>query len=174
MNKYIVIAILSGAITVAISGVIEQNEISNLKDVLAALLNVSSIVFAIIGAWIAIIYPKALSVTFTADTSKTGVSSSINQQENDTNYLSELVEIVMVSAVVLIAVISIQFLASLNGQKMANLLGKASTKHGVFLVLIFCTLAQINCVWRVILANYFFLNELRRKSNRSKAEFLGR
>jgi hypothetical protein len=138
------------------------------KDTLGALLNISSIIFAIIGAWIAIIYPRSIGRAFKA---KNILDQSLKEADTDADYLSELVEIVMVSAVVLMFVLAIQFAVPI----MKNLLSPALllyAKYVAFYIIFMLTLSQLYAVFRVILANYFFLNDLRRKNVIVKVDVL--
>ena len=168
MIKYIVIFALTAVVTFFIQQEVQAIKYSDYKDVLSALLNISSIIFAIIGAWIAIIYPKAIGRTFANNENK----NEFKDSDNDANYLSELVEIVLVSAIVLMFVLAIQFSfpvvkgASYFGLKVfyLKLLG--------FFLVAFLTIVQLHAIFRVILANYFFLNELRKKNVDAKIDNL--
>ena len=164
MKKYIIILIFS--VFFMWSTYPENSELNycNYKEVLNALLSISAIIFAIIGAWIAIIYPKAIGVTFNSNVSV----ENINDSEKDTNYLSELVEIVLVSAVVLMFVLSIQFLFPI--MRASNYFGinVKYVKIVSFFSVSSLTFIQLWAIFRVILAIYFFLNELRRKNNKRK------
>lgn len=140
------------------------------KDTLGALLNVSSIIFAIIGAWIAIIYPRAIGRVFSDQVIKL---PEIKEADDDVNYLSELVEIVMVSAFVLMVVLSIQFLVPVAKEFIGGKLLQYG-RLGIFCIVTLLTVIQLSAVFRVILANYFFLNQLRNKNNKDKIDLLHR
>ncbi|NKN31914.1 hypothetical protein [Marichromatium bheemlicum] len=168
MIKYIALTIISAIATYLLKDTASSLNYSAYKDTLGALLNISSIIFAIIGAWIAIIYPRAIGRTFKG---KNISVNSLNEADTDANYLSELVEIVMVSAIVLMAVLSLQFLAPIAKHLiMGNWIVHA--KHTAFFVVSLLTLSQLYAVFRVILANYFFLNDLRKKNVDSKVDTL--
>tara|TARA_R110002050_G_scaffold268367_1_gene410398 strand:+ start:1099 stop:1611 length:513 start_codon:yes stop_codon:yes gene_type:complete len=168
MIKYFILAIITGIVTYFLRETVVELNYGAYKDTLGALLNISSIIFAIIGAWIAIIYPRAIGRVF--KDSKIP-STTIKEADTDANYLSELVEIVMVSAIVLMVVLSIQFVVPiakvfLNGE------WKSYAKFLSFFVISMLTLSQLYAVFRVILANYFFLNELRSKNTDGKIDSL--
>ncbi len=169
MVKYFLIAFITGLLTYLFRETAIELRYSAYKDTLGALLNISSIIFAIIGAWIAIIYPKAIGRVFN---SQGGIQNqSVVDADTDANYLSELVEIVMVSAIVLMVVLSIQFSVPiakkvLDGQEILY------AKYISFFVITMLTISQLYAVFRVILANYFFLNELRKKNIEAKVDAL--
>ncbi|MCX7192411.1 MAG: hypothetical protein NTY60_02095 [Proteobacteria bacterium] len=168
MLKYLVLAITTALLTYWLKDSLVVLKYDAYKDTLSALLNVSSIIFAIIGAWIAIIYPRAIGRAFASHSIN---NPEIKEAEGDANYLGELVEIVMVSAVVLMAVLSIQFsVPIIKGLLDASSLKYA--KHGIFFVVAMLTFAQLHAVFRVILANYFFLNQLRSKNTNGKIDVL--
>ena len=113
MKKYLILTIIAIVATFLLKDVAALLGYSAYKETLGVLQNISSIIFAIIGAWIAIIYPRAIDRTFKGNSVK---DISIKEADSDANYISELVEIVMVSAVVLMFVLTIQFLAPLIKQ----------------------------------------------------------
>lgn len=168
MKKYFLIAILSCFLTFVFQGVVSKLGYASYKETLGALLNISSIVFAIIGAWIAVIYPRAIGRVFKGSATS---DLSLREADADANYLSELVEIVMVSASVLMIVLIIQFSAPVLREVVhGNVL--VYVKMIAFGVVLFLTVSQLYAISRVVLANYFFLNELRRKNVDAKIDKL--
>jgi hypothetical protein len=168
MIKYIILSIVSLIATYLLRDTVSSLGYSAYKDTLGALLNISSILFAIIGAWIAIIYPRAIGRVFKGgDVSE----QALKDADTDADYLSELVEIVMVSAIVLMVVLFVQFSVPIA---KALIFGKAIiyTKHAAFFIVFLLTMSQLYAVFRVILANYFFLNDLRKKNADGKVDCL--
>ncbi|MDP5211045.1 hypothetical protein [Microbulbifer sp. 2205BS26-8] len=168
MIKYLVIAIISCFATYLLKDTVSSLEYSAYKAVLAALLNISSIIFAIIGAWIAIIYPRAIGRAFKG---KQVTDQTLKDADTDADYLSQLVEIVLVSAIVLMFVLSIEFSVPI----VKNLITGnwlAYSKYAAFFLVSLLTLSQLYAVSRVILANYFFLNDLRKKNADGKVDTL--
>lgn len=168
MIKYLLFAIATALLTYLLRDSLAVLKYDAYKDTLSALLNVSSIIFAIIGAWIAIIYPRAIGRAFA---SKSINNPEIKEAEGDANYLAELVEIVMVSAVVLMAVLSIQFSVPIMKELLEPSILQYA-KFGIFFIIAMLTFAQLHAVFRVILANYFFLNQLRSKNVNGKVDVL--
>lgn len=166
------LAVLVGALilTVLIKNIIPGLTYDAYKDTLGALLNISSIIFAIVGAWIAIIYPKAIDQVFHSASIS---APEIKSADKDTDYLSELLEIVVVSALVLMAVLSIQFCAPLIkaipfGDHLVYL------KYCAFYTICILTFMQLLAVFRVVLANYRYLAQLRKKNRTEKFRALAR
>ncbi|WP_153116126.1 hypothetical protein [Rhodocyclus tenuis] len=170
MIKYLALMIITSIVTYLLRDSLSLLKYEAYKDTLGALLNVSSIIFAIIGAWIAIIYPRAIGRAFASSNIK---DNEIKEAEGDANYLSELVEIVMVSAFVLMTVLTIQFSVPIT----KGILGPTALKHGkyaIFFTVATLTFIQLHAVFRVILANYFFLNQLRNKNASGKIDVLNK
>jgi hypothetical protein len=168
MVKYIFLLVISGFVTYLAQGSLPDASYSNYKEVLGALLNISSIIFAIIGAWIAIIYPRAIGKVFG---DKSAIASKLAEAQQDAGYLSELVEIVLVSAVVLMVVLIIQFTFPLVNEMLLKT-DQQYIKTIVFFVITTITFAQLQAIFRVILTNYFFLNEIRNKNKNDKIDDL--
>ena len=168
MIKYLVLAMISAIATYFLRDTVSSLNYSAYKDTLGALLNISSIIFAIIGAWIAIIYPRAIGRAFKG---KSVSDKALKEADTDADYLSELVEIVMVSAIVLMVVLSVQFLVPIAKNLI---LGSwiVYSKYTAFFAVSLLTLSQLYAVFRVILANYFFLNDLRKKNVDGKVDTL--
>jgi hypothetical protein len=168
MVKYLIIAIIAAVATYILKDAVPLLGYSAYKDTLVALLNISSIIFAIIGAWIAIIYPRAIGRAFKG---KSVNDPTLKDADTDADYLGELVEIVMVSAIVLMTVLSIQFAAPIIKELITGSWA-ITLKYTAFYVVSLLTLSQLYAVFRVILANYFFLNDLRAKNVNGKIDTL--
>lgn len=168
MIKYLILAIIAAIATYLLKDVVSSLGYSAYKETLAALLNMSSIIFAIIGAWIAIIYPRAIGRAFKG---RSVNDKALKDADTDADYLSELVEIVMVSAIVLMIVLTIQFAVPIIKELVTGRWIEYS-KYAAFYIVSLLTLSQLYAVFRVILANYFFLNDLRKKNVNGKVDTL--
>lgn len=166
MIKYILVVAIAFLVTCLVKDSLPAPQYENYKEVLSALLSISSIIFAIIGAWIAIIYPRAIGRVFG---DKSIIAAKLTDAQQDAGYLSELVEIVLVSAVVLMAVLVIQFTFPLLGDNYMENVGK-HIKALIFFVIATLTFAQLQAIFRVILTNYFFLNEIRNKNKNAEVD----
>lgn len=168
MIKYLLVLAVSGLVTYLARDSLPVASYDSYKEVLGALLNISSIIFAIIGAWIAIIYPRAIGRVFG---NKSAFASKLAEAQQDAGYLSELVEIVLVSAIVLMIVLATQFSFPLLSEALAGS-ENSYVKSSVFFVITTLTLAQLQAIFRVILTNYFFLNEIRSKNKNAQIDKL--
>lgn len=130
---------------------IEVISIKNLSSNIETLLSVSSIVFAVIGAWIALVYPSAIK----------SIISNINDieaNEKETNKLAELIQVAINSSLILVFLIILSLIENLipENNKYINI--------SLFTILTICSLLQIYSVFKVVLMNYHLLHNLRKKS----------
>lgn len=130
---------------------IEVISIKNLSSNIETLLSVSSIVFAVIGAWIALVYPSAIK----------SIISNINDieaNEKETNKLAELIQVAITSSLILVFLIILSLIENLipENNKYINI--------SLFTILTICSLLQIYSVFKVVLMNYHLLHNLRKKS----------
>lgn len=173
MFKYIVYIIIAISLAFIFKSRIVLLSYNDYKDTLGALLSISSIIFAIIGAWIAIVYPRAMARIINKQNSKQEKEQESKDSNKDANYLSELIEIVMVSAIVLMTVLLIQFFAPIL-KGLVTSIYIPYVKYLNFTCISFLTISQFTAIFRVIRVNYFFLNELRRKNVKEKIDDLHR
>jgi len=152
ISMYIVFALLAALFVYTINKIIPSLHYDDCKETLSALLNISSIIFAIIGAWIAVIYPKAMGRVFKNLPVK---NSELDSAENDEKYLTELVSIVLVSAAVLMSVLILQFSTPIF-KKLINKDLLIYGKYAFIYIVTFLTMTQLYAVSRVVLTNYFF------------------
>ncbi|WP_051219552.1 hypothetical protein [Oceanobacter kriegii] len=159
MRKYVVIIFLASFLTYLCKDVAIHLKYSDHSAVLDSLMNISAIIFAIVGAWIAIIYPKSLVRAFSPD------PSNPEDVQNDTRYLGDLVEIVLASSFVLLSILIIKigfpFVRVIHNSPTSNLLHVA----GVFTTLLLSIL-QIVSIGSVVMANFKFLGSLREAQER--------
>lgn len=170
MRPYIVIVLLSFFSGFVMNNYVTKISYAEYKDILGALLNISSIVFAIIGVWIAIIYPGAIGKAFQPNLT----SKDVENLNSDSTYLSELVETVLVSAFVLMMVLLIQFFVPILKVSIPNSYLSIVKIIGFF-VISFLTFLQLYAVNRVIIQNYHFLFQLRSSNVKAKSKhYFGR
>jgi predicted tellurium resistance membrane protein TerC len=96
----------------------------------------------------------------------------VKEADGDANYLAELVEIVMVSAAVLMAVLLIQFGTPIVKEILRAYGWLHYGKLALFYVVAVLMFAQLHAVFRVILANYYFLSQLRMKNTTAKIDIM--
>ncbi len=138
------------------------------KNVMGVLLNVSSIVFAIIGAWIAIIYPSAIKSAIVSN--REDSSKLIQQSAKDANYLSDLFDIVMQSAIVIMIAIFIQVVMPLIKSFDYFSLSMDLVKFFAITFMLFATFVQMNAIVSVVLKNYFLLKKVRCQQSQDIAD----
>lgn len=142
-------------------GELESFSSDSFLKVMGVLLNVSSIVFAIIGAWIAIIYPSLLKGVEV--TERSAASKQIHESAGDANYLSELFQIVLQSSVVIIFAIVVQVgLPILQAYSYFSIDMKLVKSVAVF-IMSFLALLQINAILSVVHKNFGLLKRVRDK-----------
>lgn len=130
--------------------------------VMGVLLNVSSIVFAIIGAWIAIIYPRALQSSISSD--RLEGAKILDESVKDANYLSELFQIVLQSAFVIMVAVAIQVVFPLVRSYQYFDLDMSYVRAFAVSVMIFLALIQINAISVVVEKNFSLLLRVRKKN----------
>ncbi|SOC53916.1 hypothetical protein SAMN05421509_10312 [Chromohalobacter canadensis] len=157
--RYFVVLLVSSGIGWFSYGNLSDFHGADFINVLGVLLNISSIIFAIIGAWIAIIFPNAIKSEAGRD--RGDVTESLKQTVKDANYLSELFHIVLMSAVVIILVVLAQvafpLLRAFNYFEADLELLKAFSV--VFLLTL--TYAQVDSIMIVVSKNFTLLKRVR-------------
>lgn len=139
----------------------------DLKDYLAVLLNVSSMVFTLMGIWIAFIYPNALQRLINPDKIRNG---DFNETLGDTKRLESLVGSVFRSAfvaimIMLIYIVKTIFTNTITGYEHLDLI-----KAFLISFVILLTVLQLESVLYVIYSNLMFVNELHKKREDREAD----
>ncbi|EAR10743.1 hypothetical protein [Reinekea blandensis] len=137
-----------------------QYSLVSLKEYLNVLLLISTVIFTIMGLWIAILYPSALNrlanprKVETADFSETGA---------DTKRLESLVATVMKSAIVVFFIMVI-FLAGLTSQAIDLEDSTVSIiKQITFSFVVMLSFVQSEALFYVIKSNILFLSDFHQK-----------
>jgi hypothetical protein len=130
-------------------------------NVLPTLLTSSSVVFAIIGAWIAVIYPELLSSTFKNSAAQ---SSDLERTEVNTDRLSTLVLTGTLSAITLAGVIGVQVFTPVAREVIRD--SHHDLLKWIYIYGIVCLcVTQLYSIIKLVSVNYFFLGDLREASN---------
>lgn len=162
--------VVRGLICALIASFIGYLTYGNLKSfdsesfikVMGVLLNVSAIVFAIIGAWIAIIYPNIIRSAISGDREED--YKNIKEAVKDADYLSELFEIVLQSAIVICAAVSVQVVLPIfQAYTYFGLSGSQVRLAGV-VFMVFFSLLQVNAILTVVAKNFAMLSRVRKMS----------
>lgn len=130
------------------------------KDYLSILLMVSSMVFTLMGIWIAFLYPNALKRIVDPETVKTADFSSTL---SETKRLEGLVLSVLKSGLVVTFVMLI-FLAKLLLSSLSFYTSYISYfKSGAVSLVVVLSYVQLESVFHVVYSNVMFLNDLHSK-----------
>ncbi|MDN3526031.1 hypothetical protein QWY79_12225 [Halomonas sabkhae] len=157
--------LLSSAIGYLTYGDLEKFTLDAFVDVMGVLLNVSAIVFAIIGAWIAIIYPRALQAPIVGK--RVEDAEAVVESTRDANYLSELFQIVLQSAFVIIFAVAAQVALPLFKAYSYFDVEMPLVKALAVSFMVFLAFVQLNAILVVVEKNFGLLLRVRRKNRDS-------
>lgn len=137
------------------------------KDFAEILLNVSGVVFTVMGIWIALIYPAALSKIIDSDKV---VLVDFSELKTDTKRLEFLVFSVLKSAFVVVVILfSYLFrLVVINFEIYLEFLFLFKAFAVSVLALLF--LMHLESIWHIVAANVMFINDLHRKRQEREAD----
>jgi hypothetical protein len=160
--------IVSVILAIALTTFAPSLRANSLDSILPTLLTSSSVIFAIIGAWIAVIYPELLSSAFKVSTTP---GHEADRTEVNIDRLSTLVQAGTLSAITLAGVIVIQVTTPiarvlLQGSHYAYL------KWMYLYVIIALCLTQLYSITKLVSINYLFLDDLRKSSNAQRLKRL--
>jgi hypothetical protein len=160
MFRVFIIFILSILITFLSKDYILMLNFDDYQNVLESLLIVASIVIAIIGTWIAIIYPNAINKKFNGN--RTDIAE-IHLIYNEAEQLEHLVISLFLSAISLMIILMIQFVIPLL--RIMNFKYNSPYIYYLnFLILCILILFQLNAVFGVIKGSFYLLIKLQKKN----------
>jgi H+/gluconate symporter-like permease len=162
--KYLVVTIIVVCICFLFQPKFTYSELKSYTD---SLLNVSGMVFTMMGIWIAFLYPNALKrivdsqKIFTADFSDT---------LSETKRLESLVASVLKSSIAIVVIILISlFKIVLSGSNVyADCLN--NLKQVALFLVVFVTYLQLEAVWQVMASNFKFIEELHSKREQRQSD----
>lgn len=145
-----------------------ETSFSDYKDYLSILLTVSSMVFTLMGIWIAFLYPNALKRIVDPDTVETADFSSAL---SETKRLEGLVLSVLKSGMV-VAFVMLVYLARMIfvGSDIYIKYAVQIQAFGVSLAIVL-TFVQLESVIHVVYSNVMFLNDLHSKREDREADY---
>lgn len=139
----------------------------SLDSYLTVLLAASSMVFTIMGIWIAFVYPNALKKLTNPDSILTG---DFDEGLGQTRRLEYLVSTVMKSAIVVTAILTcylvMVILPHIDFYSSHKLIIK-SIGLGFVIVL---GVVQLECIINVVFSNILFINELHHKKEKRELD----
>lgn len=166
--RYLVAIVLSMGLGWFSYGNLSDFHSTDFINVLGVLLNISSIIFAIIGAWIAIIFPGAIRSD--PGFARGDITESLKQTVKDANYLSELFHIVLISAVVIILVVLAQVAFPMLRAFGYFEVEKELLKAVSIVFLLSLTYAQVDSIMIVVSKNYSLLKRVRERVRIERAK----
>jgi hypothetical protein len=137
------------------------------KEFLTVLLTVSSMVFTLMGIWIAFLYPNALQRVIDPLTIE---NADFSVALTETRRLEGLVASVLKSALVVITIVFIYLLKILFFQTDLYLSNVDLIKSGALTTVIVLSFIQFESILYVIYSNVMFLNELHSKREDRQAD----
>jgi len=140
---------------------------SHLKDYLEVLVGVSSMIFTLMGIWIAFLYPNALRRI--ADPKKIE-HADFTETLQDTRRLEGLVGSVMKSAFVVLTVMLIFLMRTILSDLPLSFACAALLKAAALSVVMTLTFLQVESIFYVIYSNILFINELHNKREDREAD----
>lgn len=168
MRKKIVIYV---ALSAVIFGVVLSTkpiyQYSDLKDYLAVLLTVSSMVFTLMGIWIAFLYPNALQRIL--DSNEIG-GTNFDETLGETKRLEGLVGSVLRSAFIVGTIMCLQLSKLVLTSLTLSLGAILVIKSSVLALVVVLTLLQIESICYVIYSNIMFINELHNERQTREAD----
>jgi hypothetical protein len=141
--------------------------ISYLKDYLDTLLNVSGMVFTIMGIWIAFLYPNALMKL--VNPTKVG-NADFSDTLKDTRRLEAIVASVLKSALVVSVIMLLNLCKLMLSESEFYHSNSTIINIGVFTCVVTLTLLQIEAIANVIYSNIAFINELHSRRQDREAD----
>lgn len=140
---------------------------SDLKDYLQTLLTASSMVFTIMGLWIAFLYPTALQRLINPDKEeKVDLPESVNEIKR----LESLVGSVIRSAMVVVMIMSLFFAKMVFWQSGFYLENITGIKSLVISFVCILSILQIESIAHVIWSNVHFLNDLHARKEKVEGD----
>ena len=139
---------------------------ADMSSYLQVLLVVSSMVFTIMGLWIAFLYPNALQRLINQNVEPTDFSESLNE----TKRLENLVGSIIRSAIVVIMIMAFFICKLLLSNTTWYTANVEVVKVIVVSVISFISILQVESIIYVIASNILFLNDLHSKRERREAD----
>jgi len=139
---------------------------SDYKDYNDVLINISSMVFTIMGIWIAFLYPNALSRIVNTKIE----TADFSQTKQETKRLEALVASVLKSAAVTVFIMAVYLGKVILFSTPFYLVHFLTIKNFVLSLTIVFSYIQLEAVGYVIYSNIMFLNDLHHKREEREAD----
>lgn len=185
-RKVVVLALLSSVfigVLILLYGNLKSFGIDDFNSILNVLLTISSIVFAIVGAWIAIIYPNAIRKYFSEGrssieeharaqgTTTAALQNQIKQEFSKVkNNLLGLVDVVILSSLVLLVALATKVAHPVLESFSFFGINLTALKVIALSLLVCLAIIQFYAIFCVMKKNYDFYVKLNEEYERAKIE----
>jgi hypothetical protein len=140
---------------------------SDYKEFLLVLLNVSGMVFTLMGIWIAFLYPNALKRIVNPEVIE---NVDFSETLNETKRLESIVASVLKSGMVVVSIVFI-FLIKLLISTFAFYINYQHIFESVAVAIVLVlTFLQLESVFHVVKSNVMFINDLHKKREDREAD----
>lgn len=124
-------------------------------------------VFTIMGIWIAFLYPNAMNRIVSPNKL---IAKDFSESQSDSKRLESIVGAIMTSALVMITALLITLAKIVIFVTPIYVDYRFEFKSAALAAVIFITLAQLESVFRVVLSNIMFINDLHFKRQVRKSD----
>lgn len=145
-----------------------QYNFSDVKDYLSFLGVVSSMIFTLMGIWVAFLYPNALKRIVDLDVNVSNVDFSTSKLES--KRLESIISSILVSGFVVIVAMFIFFFKIIFHSSSIYIEYIVGIKSFVLIIIVGITILQISAILDVLFSNVMFLNDLYEKEVNKKLE----
>tara|TARA_B100000678_G_C18202052_1_gene499876 strand:- start:791 stop:1309 length:519 start_codon:yes stop_codon:yes gene_type:complete len=165
-HKLALHAVLFGVFFLAFNNLSLDYSFLSLEKYLGVLLVSSTVVFTIMGIWIALLYPNAINKIVNPDKI---VYADFSDALHDTKRLEGLVASVLRSCLVVL-ILMVLYLFDFFYGAYGGEWGKEVFKSSGLALVMTATLLQFESLWYVVLSNVLFISELHRKREDRQAD----
>ncbi len=128
---------------------------SDVVNIMSTLQNISTITFAIVGVWVAYLYPKIITEIISS-------SDDFLDSEDETRKIESLIITIIISAIVLVCVVTFYLIVLMFKNSVFYIDNMSWIKPAGIVFIITLVVMQIFCIISVILNNVSFVNKLYR------------
>lgn len=169
MKIYIALVLLAVLFFIGLRPYCEEISIAELSGGMSSMLTVASIIFAVIGAWMAVIFPSALELFKGSGQvgPEKGGDMLIAEGAKKTDHVANLLEVSLECSVVIMSVLFLQLAGPIARKALAPEFFPI-VKQGVIFVIMLSAGLLIVSLGRMIYESYYLLSELRIKHYNAK------
>lgn len=133
------------------------------KEIFGVLINISAAIFTIVGLWIGVLYPTAMSSIVNDDV-------SYIKNEQDSPRVEKLVYTIITSATIMIGILTFFLIRTYLHNYDFYKLNIDKFRYLSLVFVVFLSWMQIKCVISLILTNLKFANQLHGRLTKAKMD----